>query len=120
LIENIIDFDPKQELERRKLNYNDIIKSSSSEKDSNCTSQQSIKIDSDYSDDLRSMSSLEKLQIQIPEHSDNKANNYSKNLKNDLQLNKQNSHSEDLNKTPPESIYKYIIIFNFNLIDKQS
>lgn len=95
MIENIIDFDPKQEIQKSNINYNDIIKSSSSEKDSNSASQQSIKIDSDYSDDLKSISSIEK--IQISENPDNG------------KFSSKNEHKDFHNKITPHSIY----FFNF-------
>jgi len=99
-IENIIDFDLKQELEKTIINYNDIIKSSSSERDSNSISQKSIKIDSDYSaDDLNSVSSIDKISIN--------QNTITKNpllTKNELEINNQNSIIEDNNKNPLQGI----------------
>jgi hypothetical protein len=89
-------------LEKTKINYNDIIKSSSSERDSNGISQKSIKIDSDYSaDDLNSVSSIDKISIN--------ENTITKNpllTKNELEINNQNSIIEDINQTPPHGILK--------------
>lgn len=60
MIENIIDFDPKEKLQDHKISYNELIKSSSSDYNSNNGSLASIKTESDACDDKNSLSSNDK------------------------------------------------------------
>lgn len=111
LIEYNLDFDPKKELDNTNINYKDIIKSSSSERDSNSTSKKSIKIQSDYSaDDLNSISSVEKITI-----TDNIVKE--KSSKNQAGIVKDNFNiMDDFIKTPPpgNKIKSLLSIFNKN------